>query len=164
MVRPRHVSRSCDLSSLTSSAVHSRASGILPASRKARAFARAWLTADRSAADSFPERGTRAARPVDDMLRIVWGPRRFQRATNRDRQRLQSQHLLCQPTAVPLSSISTIRVAIVWVIENTAWGHSRPTLCPHGGQIRTGSPMTLCVVAAAQGQADRPAARNAHTD
>jgi hypothetical protein len=60
----RHVRRSCDLSSLTSSAAHSRASGIFPASLKARAFAKAWLSADRSAADSFPGcalRGLRAA-------------------------------------------------------------------------------------------------------
>lgn len=70
MARARHVSKSCDLSSLTSSAAHSRASGIFPASRKARAFAKAWLSADRSAGDSFPEPAPRAARPADDMLRI----------------------------------------------------------------------------------------------
>jgi hypothetical protein len=67
----RHVRRSCDLSSLTSSAAHSRASGIFPASRNARAFPRAWLSADRSIADSFPDRAPRAARPAADILRIV---------------------------------------------------------------------------------------------
>jgi hypothetical protein len=39
----RHFKRSCDLSSLISSAAHSRASGNFPASLKARAFARASL-------------------------------------------------------------------------------------------------------------------------
>jgi hypothetical protein len=70
-----HVRRSCDLSSLTNSAAHSRASGIFPASRKARAFAKAWLSADRSAADSFPARALRALRAAADMLRIGAGPR-----------------------------------------------------------------------------------------
>ena len=41
IARTRHIRRSCALSSLTSSAAHSRASSIFPASRKARAFARA---------------------------------------------------------------------------------------------------------------------------
>jgi hypothetical protein len=76
MVRMRHCSRSCDLSSLTSSAAHSRASPIFPASRKARAFARAWLSADRSAADSFPDRAPRAVRVPDGVLRIAAGPKR----------------------------------------------------------------------------------------
>jgi hypothetical protein len=49
-----HVRRSCDFSSRTNSAAHSRASCIFPASRKARAFARAWLSADRSSGDSLP--------------------------------------------------------------------------------------------------------------
>jgi hypothetical protein len=66
----RHVRRSCDFSSLTSSAAHSRASGIFPASRKARAFAKAWLSADRSAADSFPGRAPLALRSAADVLRI----------------------------------------------------------------------------------------------
>jgi hypothetical protein len=66
----RHVRRSCDLSSLTSSAAQSRASCIFPASRKARAFAKAWLSADRSAADSFPDRAPRALREAADVLRI----------------------------------------------------------------------------------------------
>jgi hypothetical protein len=70
----RHVRRSCDLSSRTSSAAHSRASGILPASLKARAFAKAWLSADRSAADSFPDRAPRALRAAADVLRIATGP------------------------------------------------------------------------------------------
>ena len=48
--------------SLTNSAAHSRASGIFPASRKARAFAKAWLSAERSAADSFADRASRAGR------------------------------------------------------------------------------------------------------
>jgi len=77
-----HVRRSCDFSSLTSSAAHCRASGIFPASRKARALARAWLSADRSAADSFPDRASRAVRVPDDVLRIAAGPNgptRFQR-------------------------------------------------------------------------------------
>jgi hypothetical protein len=70
----RHVRRSCDLSSLTSSAAHSRASVIFPASRKARAFAKAWLSDDRSAAESFPGRAPRALRATADMLRIAPGP------------------------------------------------------------------------------------------
>jgi hypothetical protein len=52
----RHIRRSCDLSRLTNSAAHWRASGIFPASLKARAFAKAWLSADRSAAASLPGR------------------------------------------------------------------------------------------------------------
>src|ERR1700751_4058759 len=75
MSRTRHVSRSCDFSSLTSSAAHARASCIFPASLKARAFAKAWLNADRSAADSFPDRALRPLRAAVDMLRIGTGPR-----------------------------------------------------------------------------------------
>jgi hypothetical protein len=66
----RHVRRSCDLSSLTNSLAHSRASSIFPASRKASAFAKAWLSADRSAAESFPDRAPRALRSAADVLRI----------------------------------------------------------------------------------------------
>jgi hypothetical protein len=65
-----HFNRLCDLSSLTSFSAHSRASGIFPASRKARAFAKAWLSAERSAAESFPGRAPRALRAAGDMLRI----------------------------------------------------------------------------------------------
>ena len=55
-----HVRRSCDFSSRTNSAAHSRASCIFPASRKARAFARAWLSADRSSGVAFlPSRRTK---------------------------------------------------------------------------------------------------------
>jgi hypothetical protein len=67
-----HLKRSCDLSSLTSSAAHSQASGIFPASRKARAFAKAWLSADRLAADSFPGRAVWALRSAADVLRICY--------------------------------------------------------------------------------------------
>jgi hypothetical protein len=77
-----HVTRSCDLSCRTSSAAHSRASGIFPASLKARAFAKAWLSADRSAADSFPDRAPRALRVAADTVRIATGPTRFRRAIN----------------------------------------------------------------------------------
>jgi hypothetical protein len=52
------------------SAAHSRASGIFPASLKASGFAKAWLSADRSAADSLPDRVPRALRAAADMLRI----------------------------------------------------------------------------------------------
>jgi hypothetical protein len=45
-----HVTRSCDLSSLNNSAAHSGAFDIFPASLNARAFAKAWLSDDRSAA------------------------------------------------------------------------------------------------------------------
>jgi hypothetical protein len=69
-----HVRRSCDLSSLTNSAAHSRASGIFSASLKARAFAKAWLSADRSAADSFPDRAPRALRVAADTVRIANDP------------------------------------------------------------------------------------------
>jgi hypothetical protein len=95
----RHVRRSCDLSSLTNSAAHSRASGIFPASRKARAFARAWLSADRSAADSFPDRAPRAIRVSDDLLRIAAGPNgptRFRRETNFDRRRFDRNSIRAQ--------------------------------------------------------------------
>ena len=67
----RHLRRSCDLSSLTNSAAHSRASSTLPASLKARAFAKAWLSADRSAGDSFPVRALRALRSAAGVLRII---------------------------------------------------------------------------------------------
>ena len=70
----RHVRSPCDLSSLTSSAAHSRASGIFPASLKARAFARAWLSDRRSAADSFPGRSPRGLRLAAIVLRIAPGP------------------------------------------------------------------------------------------
>ena len=69
-----HVRRSCDLSSLTSSLAHSRASGIFPASLNARAFAKAWLSDDRSAADSLRHCALRGLRAAADMLRI--GPPR----------------------------------------------------------------------------------------
>jgi hypothetical protein len=58
LARTRYVRRSCAFSSRTSSTAHSRASAIFPASRKARA----WLSADRSAADSLP----------------AWAPRRYE--------------------------------------------------------------------------------------
>ena len=58
----------------TSSAAHSRASCIFPASRKAKAFANAWLRTDRSAGDSFSDRAPRTARPAEDMLGIGHGP------------------------------------------------------------------------------------------
>jgi len=70
--------------------------GIFPASRKARAFARAWLSADRSAGDSFPDNAPRAARLADDMLRIAAGPKgptRFQRAQKCRRSTHRSQCL-----------------------------------------------------------------------
>jgi hypothetical protein len=66
--------RSCDRSSLTSSAAHSQASGIFPAFLKARASAKAWLSADRSAADSLPGRAPWALRSAADMLRIAIDP------------------------------------------------------------------------------------------
>jgi hypothetical protein len=86
-----HVTRWYDFSSVTSSSAHARASGILPASLKARAFAKAWLSADRSAADSFP-RAAGALRAAADVLRIATDlPRtrsyRFRWATNFDCQR-----------------------------------------------------------------------------
>ena len=70
----RHVRRSCDLSSLTSSAAHSRASGIFPASLKARAFASAWFSADRSVAESLPGRVPLAVPAAADVLRIATNP------------------------------------------------------------------------------------------
>src|SRR5262252_899237 len=94
-----HVRRSCDFSSLTSSAAHRRAPGIFPASRKARALARAWLSADRSAADSFPDRASRAVRVPDDVLRIAAGPSgptRFTGPRNLYRQRVDRNVYLCQ--------------------------------------------------------------------
>ena len=66
--RTRHVSRSCDFSSLTSSAAHCRAS--LPVSRNARAFARALFSADRSAGDSFSNRAARAAADCCALLAV----------------------------------------------------------------------------------------------
>ena len=99
--RPRravcHIKRSCDLSSLTSSAAHSRASGIFPASLKARAFAKAWLSDRRSAADSFPDRAPRVLRAAADVLRIAIGPTRFGRAKNLGRQRFDRNVYPCQP-------------------------------------------------------------------
>ena len=95
----RHVRRSCDLSSLTSSAAHSRASVILPASRKARAFVRAWLSVERSVGDSFPDRAPRAARLAHDVLRVAAGPKgptRFQRAEKCRPSTHRSRCLLCQ--------------------------------------------------------------------
>jgi len=94
-----HVRRSCDLSSRTSSAAHSRASGIFPASLKARAFAKAWLSADRSAADSFPDRALRALRAAADMLRIATGPTRFRPATYLDRQRFDRNVYSCRASS-----------------------------------------------------------------
>ena len=88
--------KACDLSSLTNSAAHSRASGIFPASRKARAFAKAWLSADRSAADSFPGRALWALRSAADVLRIILIQTWFRRATNLDRQRLDRNVYPCQ--------------------------------------------------------------------
>jgi hypothetical protein len=87
---PHHFRRSCDLSSLTSSAAHSRASVIFSASLKARAFARAWLSDDRSAADSFPDCVLRALRVAADMLRIgpVQGSNSGSAGDNLDRRRV----------------------------------------------------------------------------
>src|SRR6516164_7856465 len=96
--RTRHVSRSCDLSSLTSSAAHSRASVIFPASRKARAFARALLSADRSAADSLAaDRAPRVARLADDILRIGQGSQLgFSGPRNVHRQHIDRNVYQCQ--------------------------------------------------------------------
>ena len=79
--------------------------GIFPASRKARAFARAWLSADRSAGDSFPDNAPRAARLADDMLRIAAGPKgptRFQRAQKCRRSTHRSQCLSVRLARVAL--------------------------------------------------------------
>ena len=86
--RTRHVRRSCDFSSLTSSAAHCRASGIFPISRNARAFARALLSADRSAADSLADRTPRVAR-LGSQLGFS-GPR------NVDRQHIDRNVYQCQ--------------------------------------------------------------------
>jgi hypothetical protein len=92
-------------SNRTNSAAHSRASGIFPASLKARAFARAWLSADRSAADSFPGRAPVAPRAAADMLRIATGPTRFQRVINLDVRRFDRNvypsRQRCVPAARP---------------------------------------------------------------
>jgi len=98
---PRHVRRSCDRSSLTSSAAHSRASGIFPASLKARAFAKAWLSADRSAADSFPNCAPRGLRAAPDILRIAPGPTvQFGiGATNLGRRRFDCNVYPCPPSS-----------------------------------------------------------------
>jgi hypothetical protein len=95
----RHVRRLCDFSSRTSFSAHSQASGIFPASLKARAFAKAWLSADRSAADSFPDPTPRALRAAADMLRIASGPRPslLRRATNLDPQRFDRNVYPRQP-------------------------------------------------------------------
>jgi hypothetical protein len=71
LARTRYVRRSCALSSLTNSVAHSRASSIFPASRKARAFASAWLSADRSFGDSLPACAARVVRVPDDVLRMA---------------------------------------------------------------------------------------------
>jgi hypothetical protein len=101
----RHLRRSCDLSSLTNSAAHSRASGILPASLNARAFAKAWLSDRRSAADSFPGRAPWAFRSAVEVLRIATDPIRFQQATNLGRRRFDRNVYPCRPapraTAAP---------------------------------------------------------------
>jgi hypothetical protein len=83
----RYARRSCAFSRWTSSAAHSRASFIFPASRKARAFARAWLSADRWAGVSLSGGpAPLSGRPADDVLRIwCWfGATRFQSAANFD--------------------------------------------------------------------------------
>ena len=96
--RTRYVRRSSDLSGLISSAAHSRASGIFPASRKARAFARALLSADRSAADSLAaDRAPRVARLADDILRIGQGSQLgFSGPRNVDRQHIDRNVYQCQ--------------------------------------------------------------------
>ena len=91
-----HVRRSCDFSSRTNSAAHSRASCIFPASRKARAFARAWLSADRSSGDSLPALAPDEARTAGGELRIPTSPTRYQRATSLDRQRFDRKAYLCR--------------------------------------------------------------------
>ena len=102
--RAHHVRRSCDFSSRTNSAAHSRASRIFPASRKARAFARAWLSADRSAGDSLPALAPDEARAAGGVLRIPASPTRFQRVINLDRQRFDRNAYLCrQPYDPPLT-------------------------------------------------------------
>jgi hypothetical protein len=57
-----------------------RASCIFPASRKASAFARAWLSDDRSAGDSLPTLAP-DARAAGLLWLIPTNPNRFQRAT-----------------------------------------------------------------------------------
>jgi len=54
------------------------------------------LSADRSAADSFPDRAALAARPADDMLRIGTGPKAVN-VTNLDRKWLDPNVYRCQP-------------------------------------------------------------------
>ena len=100
MVRTRHVSGSRDFSSLTSFAAHSRASCIFPASLKARAFARAWLIADRLVADSFPERASRALRVTADYAARCYlsnWPKSFSAATNLGAQYCDRNVYVSQP-------------------------------------------------------------------
>jgi hypothetical protein len=143
----RHVRRSCDFSSLTGSAAHSRASGIFLASRKARAFARAWLRADRSAGDSFPGRALRSAA---DVLRIATGPSatRFRRATNLNRQRSRPRRLSVPATAVPLSRMlaeTAAELATARSVEEAA----PPTANRVAAQPTRAEPTRLCLDRAA---------------
>src|SRR5262249_32598811 len=82
--RALHVRRSCDFSSRTHSAPHPRASPIFPASRKASALPKAWLSADRSAGDNLPALALEDARAAGVVLRIPANPTLFNWATNLD--------------------------------------------------------------------------------
>jgi hypothetical protein len=74
------------------------------AQRVARAFARAWLSADRSAGDNLPALAPDEARAAGGALRIPSAPTRSQRAINLDRQRFDRNAYPRQPTAPPLTS------------------------------------------------------------
>jgi hypothetical protein len=118
-----HVRRSWDLSRLTSSAAHWRASGIFPASLNARAFAKAWLSADRSAADSFPGRALWALRSAVDLLRIGTDPIVPVSAGSKFRlSKMGSQYL-----SVPSSSLARCR---------GCWKRSRSTSPPRDPRRR----------------------------
>src|SRR5205823_3198921 len=74
-----------------------RASGIFPASLNARAFAKAWLSADRSAADSFPGRALWALRSAVNLLRIGTDPSSPRRAANLSTVEDEGPQYPCHP-------------------------------------------------------------------
>ena len=66
----------------------------LPGISEGKAFARAWLGADRSTEDSFPDWAPPALRLADDLLRIAAGLTRFSCSRNLDRQLLDRNDIL----------------------------------------------------------------------
>jgi hypothetical protein len=130
----RHINKSCDLRSLTSSSAHSRAPGNFPA-----------LIAQRRVAFLAERPGRYDRRLMRCALLLV---QRFRRATNLNRQRSRPQRLSVPATAVPLSRMlaeTAAELATARSVEEAA----PPTASRVAAQPTRAEPTRLCLDRAA---------------